>query len=68
MGGCFQLSVWICFYQAYSQPYEENLVQAIKTLHEGGIVAHPTETCYGLAADIFKERAQQTLSAQNASR
>lgn len=40
---------------------KENLVQAIKTLHEGGIVAHPTETCYGLAADIFQKNALSKL-------
>lgn len=26
---------------------------AVKALKNGGVVMHPTETCYGLAADIF---------------
>ncbi len=33
------------------------LAEAVKTLHAGGVVAHPTETCYGLAADIFNKGA-----------
>ena len=39
----------------------ESLFQAVKTLHAGGIVAHPTETCYGLAADIFQKSALSKL-------
>lgn len=30
---------------------------AISALRKGGVVLHPTETCYGLAADIFSEEA-----------
>lgn len=30
---------------------------AVKTLREGKVVAHATETCYGLAADIFSHNA-----------
>lgn len=41
----------------------ESLQQAIKVLHEGGVVAHPTETCYGLAVDIFQKRALERLYA-----
>lgn len=33
------------------------LLEAVKTLHAGQVVAHPTETCYGLAADIFQKAA-----------
>ena len=40
---------------------KEDLLQAVKTLHEGGVVAHPTETCFGLAADIFQKRALSKL-------
>lgn len=31
--------------------------QAAEMLRGGGIVAHPTDTCYGLAVDIFNEEA-----------
>lgn len=37
------------------------LLNAVKTLHAGGVVAHATETCYGLAADIFQKKALERL-------
>jgi len=37
------------------------LLNAVKTLHSGGVVAHATETCYGLAADIFQKKALERL-------
>ncbi|MBD3360572.1 threonylcarbamoyl-AMP synthase [Candidatus Peregrinibacteria bacterium] len=37
------------------------LEKAIETLKTGGIVMHPTETCYGFAADIFNEKALKKL-------
>lgn len=37
------------------------LKNAIKTLHLGQVVAHPTETCYGLAVDIFQKSAVERL-------
>ena len=39
----------------------EELFKAVKALHAGEVVAHPTETCYGLAADIFSRLAIQHL-------
>lgn len=37
---------------------ENNFLQkVIRVLKNGGVVMHPTETCYGLAADIFNEKA-----------
>lgn len=30
---------------------------AISALRKGGVVLHPTETCYGLTADVFSEQA-----------
>lgn len=36
---------------------KEMLLAAVKILHQGGVVVHPTETCYGLAADIFQKKA-----------
>lgn len=34
---------------------------AVKVLKEGGIVMHPTETCYGLAASVFNKKALEKL-------
>lgn len=39
----------------------EDLVNALKALHQGQVVAHATETCYGLAADIFQKTALERL-------
>ena len=33
----------------------------VGVLAEGGIVMHPTETCYGLAVDVFNEKALDKL-------
>ncbi len=41
----------------------DELVNAVKALHAGGVVAHATETCYGLAADIFQKKAIDRLYA-----
>lgn len=37
--------------------YQKALQEAVKILKRGGVIIHPTETCYGLAADIFNEMA-----------
>ncbi|MBT4384469.1 L-threonylcarbamoyladenylate synthase, partial [Candidatus Peregrinibacteria bacterium] len=39
----------------------ELILDAVKTLYAGGVVAHPTETCYGLAVDIFQKSAVEKL-------
>ena len=62
MGGVSSL-VYGCFYQAYSQPYEE-LVQAIKTLHEGGMIAHPTETYYGGGGYFQRTRSANSIDSK----
>ncbi len=38
-------------------PSPEVIQEAARILKEEGIVAHPTDTCYGLAADINNEQA-----------
>ena len=38
-------------------PVDESIRRAARTLIAGGIVAFPTETCYGLAVDPFNEQA-----------
>jgi L-threonylcarbamoyladenylate synthase len=37
--------------------------EALSILREGGVIAHATETCYGLACDIANEKAVRTLFA-----
>jgi len=39
----------------------ENIEKVVQTLREGGIVAHPADTCYGLAGDLMKEEALKKL-------
>jgi L-threonylcarbamoyladenylate synthase len=39
----------------------ERHLNAVKTLHTGGVLAHATETCYGLAVDIFQKGAVERL-------
>jgi len=39
-------------------PYnKETLKQAIQILKQGGVIAHPADTCYGLAADLKNPEA-----------
>lgn len=38
-----------------------NFDEIIKVLRKGGIVTHPTDTCYGLACDPFNEEAVKKL-------
>lgn len=42
-------------------PDAAGLAQAVAILRDGGIVAYPTETVYGLAVDPFSEPAVQRL-------
>lgn len=36
-------------------------MKAVEVLKSGGLVMHPTETCYGLAVDVFNEDALKKL-------
>ncbi len=42
---------------------DDNLVlgKTVDVLRDGGLVMHPTETCYGLAVDIFNKLALEKL-------
>ena len=43
---------------------DKNLYNVVnKVLWDGGVVMHPTETCYGLAADIFNRSALEKVYA-----
>lgn len=39
----------------------ENIKEAVKVLKAGGIIAHPADTCYGLAGDLMSESALKKL-------
>ena len=41
----------------------ENILKAIDFIKQGGVVIHPTDTCYGLAADITNEKAVNKIYA-----
>jgi len=45
------------------QPSKHDLEQALQSLKEGGIVAYPTETFYGLAVDPENDQAIASLYA-----
>ena len=40
---------------------KENIINAADDLAEGNLVVYPTETVYGIAADIFNEKAVKNL-------
>ncbi len=40
---------------------EASLAEAVHIIHDGGVVAHPTETCYGLACDLTNPGAVAKL-------
>ena len=43
-------------------PYnKETLKQAIQILKQGGVIAHPADTCYGLAADLMNPTAFEKI-------
>ena len=40
---------------------EENISKAVQVLRDGGIIAHPADTCYGLAGDLMNENILKKL-------
>ncbi|HVW67001.1 MAG TPA: L-threonylcarbamoyladenylate synthase [Candidatus Peribacteraceae bacterium] len=40
---------------------DESLIEAVSILHGGGVIAHATETCYGLACDLSNREAVEKL-------
>ena len=42
-------------------PDDAGIAEALRVISGGGVVAYPTETVYGLAADPFSEEALDTL-------
>lgn len=43
------------------KPTEANITRCAQIIREGGLVAYPTETVYGLGADIFNEGAVKAV-------
>ncbi len=41
--------------------FGETIARAVEVLRAGGVVVHPTDTCYGLACDITNEEALEKL-------
>ncbi len=41
--------------------FQHLIPEAIQVLRDGGVILHPTETCYGLAADIFHPEAVEKI-------
>ena len=39
----------------------ESLAGAVQALENGGVIIHPTDTCYGLACSIFSQSALEKL-------
>ena len=46
-----------------ASPREDKLTEAVQTLAAGGVIALPTETFYGLAADAFNPDALRRVNA-----
>lgn len=45
------------------QPTPENMLKAARTILEGGLVAMPTETVYGLGANVYNAKAVANIFA-----
>lgn len=45
------------------QPTSENMLKAARTILEGGLVAMPTETVYGLGANVYNAKAVANIFA-----
>ena len=42
------------------KPTKENILKAVEILKQGEVLAVPTETVYGLVADVFCDKAVDT--------
>lgn len=50
-------SLLIKFNLANQKEFKQAIAQAVTVLKSGGVVIHPTDTCYGVAADITNQKA-----------
>jgi L-threonylcarbamoyladenylate synthase len=51
----------LCLKIDFEKPDTENLAEAVRILREGGVIAFPTETFYGLGADARNEAAIEKI-------
>lgn len=42
-------------------PHQADIERAVKFLHDGQVIAYPTETIYGLGADVFNRKAVKRI-------
>ena len=49
-----------------NEPWKDDALQAVKTLRDGGIVLHATDTVWGLACDATSHEAVQRMNALKA--
>jgi len=42
-------------------PHQRVIKQAVKCIKEGGIIVYPTDTIYGLAADLYNKKAMERI-------
>ena len=47
--------------QSYGQSLREQVAHGVNILRQGGVVAYPTDTLYGLGADIFQPAAVEKV-------
>ena len=53
--------MYIRFMEKIKMTDKKAISRAVEVLRNGGVVMHPTETCYGLAVDVFNEKALEKL-------
>jgi tRNA threonylcarbamoyl adenosine modification protein (Sua5/YciO/YrdC/YwlC family) len=41
----------------FNNPHRKQIIHAVKILKEGGVIVYPTDTIYGLGADILNKQA-----------
>ncbi len=50
-------------------PHNKQILHAVKILEKGGVIVYPTDTIYGLAADIHrKDAVEKIIKIKNVSR
>jgi len=42
-------------------PQKRHIARAVEVLHQGGVIAYPTDTIYGIGCDIFSKSAIQRV-------
>ena len=42
-------------------PHQRTIKQAVECIKDGGIIVYPTDTIYGLAADLYNKKAMEKI-------